>query len=137
MSFRATGAGGEGIPQGVYDSIINKTPLTARTNRILGGQAPSHYLARLERGGTNAPPIAATDIEGFLRTHLIDPELLRANDFDGFYRARQAALLGLIEEATGQSVYGGEATNEPEIDVPDEMMEDSIPETAKRWPFEQ
>ena len=114
----------EGIPQGVYDSIINKTPLTARTNRILGGQAPSEYLARLERGGTDSPPIADTDIDGFLRTHLIDPEPLRANDFEGFYRARQAALLGLIEEATGQSVYGGEATNEPEVDVPDETVED-------------
>ena len=116
----------KGISQQVYDSIINKTPLTARTNRILGGDAPSEYVARLERGGTDSPPIAATDIDGFLRTHLIDPELLRANDFKGFYRARQAALLGLIEEATGQSVYGGEATNEPEVAVPDETVDDPM-----------
>ena len=88
------------------------------------------YLARLELGGPNSPPIAADDIDGFLRTHLIEPDLLRANDFEGFYRARQAALLGLIEEATGQSVYGGDATNEPEIDVPDETVDDPMLEAA-------
>jgi len=120
----------KGISPGVYDSIINKTPLTARTNRMLGGVAPSEYLAGLERGGVDSPPIAATDIDNFLRTHLIDPELLRADDFEGFYRARQTALLGLIEEATGQTVYGGEATNEPEVDVPDETVDDSIPDVA-------
>ena len=121
----------KGIPQDIYDSIINKTPLTARTNRILGGEAPSKYLARLQRGGIDSPPIAAADIDGFLRTHLIDPELLRTNDFEGFYRSRQAALLGLIEEATGLSVYGGEATNEPEVDVPDETADDSILKAAE------
>jgi hypothetical protein len=31
----------------VYDSIINKTPLAYRTNRIIGGAAPSSYLADL------------------------------------------------------------------------------------------
>ena len=114
----------EGIPRNVYDSIINKTPLTARTNRILGGHAPSEYLALLERGGPDSPPIAPSDVDGFLRTHLIDPELLRTNDFENFYRARRAALLELIEEVTGQSAYGGEATNEPEVDVPDETVDD-------------
>ena len=32
-----------------YDSIINKTPLSALTNRKIGGSAPSSYLARLGR----------------------------------------------------------------------------------------
>lgn len=118
------------IPPNIYDSIINKTPLTARTNRILGGNAPSQYLARLEDGGADTPPISPHDIDGFLRTHLIDPESLRADDFDGFYRARQAALLKLIEEATGQSVYGGEATNEPEVEVADEIVDDPNLEAA-------
>ena len=121
----------EGISPEVYNSIINKTPLTARTNRMLGGVAPSEYLAGLERGGIDSPPIAAADIDNFLRTHLIDPELLRADDFEGFYRVRQAALLRLVEEATGQSVYGGEATNEPEVDVPDETVDDSIPDAME------
>ena len=116
----------QGIPAEVYNSVINKTPLTARTNRILGKDAPSVYLARLERGGSDSPPIPAAEIDGFLQTHLIDPKLLRTDNFEGFFQARQAALLGLIKEATGQSVYGGEATNEPEIDVPDETLDDPL-----------
>src|SRR3954452_10824148 len=34
----------------IYDSIINKTPLSYRTNRIIGGTSPSSYLSRLESG---------------------------------------------------------------------------------------
>jgi hypothetical protein len=41
----------------VFDTVINKTPLSYKTNRILGGVAPSVYLARLEAGGKDAPPI--------------------------------------------------------------------------------
>ncbi|TIV12675.1 MAG: hypothetical protein E5W02_18750, partial [Mesorhizobium sp.] len=33
------------ISKDVFDSIINKTPLSYRTNRIIGGDAPSTYLA--------------------------------------------------------------------------------------------
>lgn len=116
----------QGIPPETYNSVINKTPLTARTNRILGKDAPSAYLARLEQGNADSPPISASDLDGFLRTHLIDPKLLRADDFDGFFRARHAALLELIERATGQSVYGGDEANEPEVNVPDEAIEDSL-----------
>lgn len=34
----------------IYDSVINKTPLGYRTNRIIGGVAPSIYLGKLESG---------------------------------------------------------------------------------------
>jgi hypothetical protein len=108
----------------VYDSIINKTPLSSRTNRILGGLAPSAYLARLERGADGSPPIPTDTIDACLRSHLIDPLLLRNDDFEGFFRVRQAALLKLIEGATGQATYVGQATDEPEIDLPDEVADD-------------
>ena len=36
-----------GIKPDVYDSIINKTPLSYRTNRTIGGLAPSEYLEKL------------------------------------------------------------------------------------------
>src|SRR5690554_1479165 len=32
-----------------YDCIINKTPLSGRTNRIVSGDAPSKYLDRLKK----------------------------------------------------------------------------------------
>ena len=47
----------QGIKPAVYDSIINKTPLSYRTNRIIGGVAPSEYLAKLETGDAATPPI--------------------------------------------------------------------------------
>ena len=52
------------IKPSVYNSIVNKTPLTARTNRVIGGRAPSEYLERLAnsagstrtRSGSTSPP---------------------------------------------------------------------------------
>ena len=45
----------KGIKPKVYDSIINKTPLSYRTNRIIGGVAPSVYLGKLEESDTTPP----------------------------------------------------------------------------------
>ena len=91
-----------GIDASVYDSIINKTPLSARTNRIIGGVAPSEYLAKLERGTENSPALLAVDLDTFIGTHLVDPVLLRSDDFDAFMIDRQAKLVRLIESATGK-----------------------------------
>ncbi|MBH0022657.1 DUF262 domain-containing protein [Salinibacterium sp. SWN248] len=94
----------QGIDRTEFDSIINKTPLSARTNRIIGGSAPSAYLGKLE--STDASDHAeAHAVDEALRSHLIDPALLRADDFAGFMRARQEELVLLIEEATGRSVF--------------------------------
>ena len=43
------------IKPGTYNSIVNKTPLTARTNRVIGGRAPSEYLARLANSAEVEP----------------------------------------------------------------------------------
>lgn len=93
-----------GIQRSVYDSIINKTPLSFRTNRIIGGEAPSLYLAGLERGKGNAPVIAAETLDGYLSSHLINPNLLRSDEFEAFMADRQRQLVSLIEEATGKSI---------------------------------
>ena len=103
-----------GIKPGVYDSIINKTPLSYRTNRILGGVSPSDYLAKLENGNTTTPPIDRTKLDRYLESHLINPTLLRTDDFDAFMADRQQQLLTLIERATGKSAYTGEVQEEGE-----------------------
>ena len=92
----------QGIKPAVYDSIINKTPLAFRTNRIIGGDAPSIYLAKLEKGSTEVPSIPKDKIDKNLVSHLIDPRLLRSDDFTGFMEDRQVRLLELIEQATGK-----------------------------------
>ncbi len=112
------------IPSAVYDSIINKTPLAARTNRILGGVAPSAYTARLQNGWDQDPAMAPERLDQHLASHLIDPARLRADDFEGFMTARREALLTLIENATGKAVYRGEGANEAEgFDDGDDAIE--------------
>lgn len=53
-----------------------------------------------------------------LRTHLIDPASLRADQFQVFYDDRKTALLRLIEGATGKTVLPpGEAPAEDDEDA--------------------
>ncbi|MBP1806964.1 GmrSD restriction endonuclease domain-containing protein [Rubellimicrobium aerolatum] len=110
----------KGIAPAVFDTIINKTPLGYRTNRILSGAAPSDYLAKLEKGGNGVPPIPPEQLDNFLRSHLIDPALLRANAFDAFMADREARLLSLIERATGHAISRVEVLPEEGEDVPQE-----------------
>jgi len=101
----------DGIKTQVFDSIINKTPLSYRTNRIIGGVAPSEYLAKLEKGD-QASAINREELDGYLRSHLIDPGLLRSDKFEAFMVDRQKQLLGLIEQATGKAAYTGSVQEE-------------------------
>jgi hypothetical protein len=102
----------QGIAASVYDSIINKTPLSYRTNRLVGGAAPSEYLAKLEKGNAENPPIPRERLDDYLRSHLIDPGHLRANSFDAFMADRQLQLLRLIEVAMGKPAHGGAVRDE-------------------------
>lgn len=114
----------QGIKPAIFDSIINKTPLSFRTNRIIGGVAPSEYLARLEKGDKENPPIERQRLDGYLRSHLIDPELLRRDDFETFMTDRQKRLLGLIEQATGKAAYTGDAAEEGlDVDADEDTLE--------------
>jgi len=76
--------------------------LAASTNRFIGGDAPSRYLARIEKN----KGITQDDLNGFLATHEIDPCFLRSDNFDEFLRHRASRLLNLIEAATGKGVVG-------------------------------
>ena len=98
----------------MFDSIINKTPLSFRTNRIIGGVAPSTYLAKLENGNENTPPIAGKKLDSYLQSHLVDPVLLRADKFEAFMEDRQKRLLGLIEQAMGKVAYSDNLPEEGE-----------------------
>lgn len=103
----------QGIGPKVYDTVVNKTPLSYRTNRIIGGVAPSKYLQRLEQGSAKSggkgtdPPIERDTLDGYLRSHCIPVDALRADDFKAFMAARQAALLALISKVTGHTLSVG------------------------------
>jgi hypothetical protein len=87
-----------GIKSERRDSIVNKTPLTNRTRRIMGSQAPDIYLRHLE-AEAGVPANWLDDIVG---THLIDARYLRDKDFEAFYGARAVMLKQLIGEAMGK-----------------------------------
>jgi hypothetical protein len=115
----------------VYDTVINKTPLSYRTNRIIGGVAPSKYLAKLEQGRQSGngqiddPPIAPGVLDGYLRSHCIEPRLLRADDFDSFMKERRKALLTLISAATGHAANETAETVEEGEELSEEVARDS------------
>ena len=97
-----------GIEPARCDSIVNKTPLTARTNRSIGGRAPGAYLMRITSGG-----VPRDKLDSYVRSHLIDPAHLWSNDFDGHFRARQSALLDAIRLVMGKPI-GSDLVEEPD-----------------------
>lgn len=90
----------QGLDSHLLNSIVNKTPLTARTNRVIGGYAPSEYLTRL----ANSAKVSPDELDGHVRTHLADSGLLRADDFRAFFEHRSAQLLERIEAAMGKAL---------------------------------
>ena len=82
------------------ESIVNKTALSAVTNRTIGGAAPSAYLGVIERKAQ----ITSEHLDRLLATHLVPEADLRADDFDAFFAARREALCQLVEKAMGKAV---------------------------------
>lgn len=110
------------------ESIVNKTAISAATNRTIGGRAPSSYLKLLQE--------KAETTEGELRKrveqHHVDFDLLRADDFDAYFTARQQALLELISTATGKELLEPAILALPEdYDLDDEEpTDDDVGEVA-------
>lgn len=90
----------QGIQPKVYDSIINKTPISYKANRMIGGDAPSAYLAKLQNH--DQVQLDNDEMDAILSEHFIPTERLRADDFHGFFDERKRLLMGLIEQAMGK-----------------------------------
>jgi len=90
------------LPKEKWNSVVNKAPLAASTNRFISGDAPSIYLPRIQK----SKQVPSSDLDVFLLSHVIPVAELRSDDFDGFIRHRASALIGLIEAATGKVVSG-------------------------------
>lgn len=82
------------------ESIVNKTGISAKTNRTIGGVAPSIYLDKVER----LAQITAGQLDESVGTHLVPALNLREDDFDTFFINRRESLCLLVEEAMGKSV---------------------------------
>lgn len=90
----------QGIENPVMDSVVNKTPLSKLTNIQIGKKAPSAYLSAVEA----KYHLPRAELDAILRTHVIDPEIIRVDDFDAFYAARFEELLQRIEAAMGKPI---------------------------------
>lgn len=102
----------KGIDIKQWNSVINKTPIYARTNRIIGGYAPSKYLGSIEKNhGVNKEKL-----DEYLKSHLIDVDAIRNNDFATYFAKRANAIYDLIEKSTGKEVAGRENQNSNSVD---------------------
>ncbi|WP_096578818.1 GmrSD restriction endonuclease domain-containing protein [Tolypothrix tenuis] len=82
-----------------YNCLINRTPLSAKTNKKIGSKAPSSYLQEFELSGT-----APRRLDEMLRSHGISPTTLRRDDFEAFFQTRAHNLLTLIGKAMGKTL---------------------------------
>jgi hypothetical protein len=92
----------QGIDRKVFDSIVNKTPISYKANRMIGKKAPSAYLEAIQKH--KQVQIGDEDMDAILSSHWIDPKSLRENDFEVFMAKRSRALLDLVEGAMGKVI---------------------------------
>jgi len=111
------------IARELYDSLVNKTPLSAKTNQQIGGNSPQQYLSMIELNYS----VDSTILDHYLLTHGINPVHLRNNDFYAFFEERKEFLISLIERTTGKIVLRGTLdsdTDAIEADENDEHPDD-------------
>ena len=104
------------IPYWLYQSVVNKAPIDARTNRSIGGRAPSSYLPNLEeRVSERLGPI--------LDSYGIDIRTLERDQFAQFFVARGQKMLGWIANAMGKRTDADIEPLEHAVkDVKDELI---------------
>ncbi|MBQ6971111.1 MAG: DUF262 domain-containing protein [Synergistaceae bacterium] len=88
------------LPREKWNSVVNKIPLLAATNRAIGGDAPSVYSKKIMAE-------SKLDAEGLrerLEADLIDFEAFMRDDFGGYFAERARRILGLIESAMGRRI---------------------------------
>lgn len=96
----------KGIKREKYNSIINKTPILPATNRSIGGNAPSEYLATILK---KVNGLTESELQRRVESHFIDYTKLKVNDFDGCFIARAKSILDLIEKAMDKPITDRDA----------------------------
>lgn len=91
----------QGYDSTKWNSVINKTPIYASTNRSIGGRAPSEYIGTMANKG-----LTQEQMRDAISSHKVDYDLLKADDFDGFIIDRAIKLLDRIALAMGKAVSG-------------------------------
>ncbi len=104
------------IASRIYNSIVNKTPISYKANRKIGGNAPSVYINQIQ--ADSAVALSESGMDEILQSHFIDPGYLRRDDFEKFYASRRKRLLEIVESAMSKKAV---SSTEP---VPDDGEEE-------------
>ncbi|HQA59231.1 MAG TPA: DUF262 domain-containing protein [Acetivibrio sp.] len=110
-----------GISKDDYNCIINKTPLSGRTNRIVGGEAPSKYLVRLQKHAG----VSDEEFQNILKTHVLSPEFLYTDDFENFFGDRKEKILQRIEKAMDKPIPRDAVQAEEGVYIDEDTEEES------------
>lgn len=106
----------------IIDSILNRTPLTDETNRIvIGDRLPNSYLPQLISDN------GRDKVEALMLSHFISPAALEillrdpfcAEDFEAFIRERQRTIANAVHSL----LVGGRADLSPDLRILDEDVE--------------
>jgi hypothetical protein len=111
-----------GIEPKRCDCIVNKTAISAKTNRMIGGSPPSNYLSRIQKSAGVTP----TRMDSILESHVIEPAVLRSDDFLAFFKTREKALLDRVEAAMGKPI--ARDLVQPEADDQGDYEDEGEPE---------
>lgn len=90
-----------GYPKIKWNSVVNKTPIYASTNRSIGGRAPSEYVKTMKNKGLTDEMVVNA-----ITSHKVDYELLVTDQFEAYFIDRAIKLLDRIEAATGKKISG-------------------------------
>lgn len=106
------------IKPGKFNSIINKTPISYKANRMIGGKAPSSYLKSIQ----NHHQVGMNDgeMDRILESHRIDPAAMRADNFITFFECRKESLLALVAQAMGKQIESRSADRPDDDDEGDD-----------------
>ena len=91
----------QNFPKNKWNSVINKTPIYASSNRSIGGHAPSVYIGTMANKGLDQQMIRAAIV-----SHKVNYDYLVADDFNNYFIDRAKQLLNRIEKATGKAISG-------------------------------
>lgn len=95
----------KGYPENKWDSVVNKTPIYASTNRSIGGRAPSEYIKTMRTTKGLPEEVVRKAIE----SHKINADYLMQDDFDRYFVDRAIRLINRIESAMDKVIFGRES----------------------------
>ena len=99
--FPQTYCRSQNYPPKKWNSVINKTPIYASSNRSIGGHAPSIYIRTMAGKGLDDDKIVKA-----IESHKINYDYLSADNFDDYFIDRTKKIIKCIEKAMGKSVAG-------------------------------